>query len=186
MRWYLRWVQFSISDPLIEKYQKAGYPCRKLEKYQNTVIVGFPTIPIIMELGMKENLTTAGEATPEEQYRWLMLGEKYWLRGVSDDGQMLKDNSGNQISYTLKYDPSKVDYKLFTKTIKTYQSKVKCCSVMPQEEQGSYEYLPEEQVTKAQYEDVVRQIVNSLQEDVDLAHVDCANGACPIDFKKAS
>jgi hypothetical protein len=55
---------------------------------------------------------------------------------------------------------------------------------MPQEKQSSYEYLPEEPVTKGEYENVCRKIDEVMQEDVDREHVDCASGACPIDFKK--
>lgn len=184
MRWYLRWVQFSKSDPLVKKYEKNGYPVRELTSYQNTVIIGFPTTPVITELGMEDKLVTAAEATPEEQYKWLMLGEKYWIQGVQEDGTPLENDSGNQISYTLKYHPNKVDLKTFSKTLKNYQSKIRCCSVMPQEDRSSYEYLPEESVTKAEYENVIRKITSSIKEDVSQEHVDCASGACPIDFKK--
>lgn len=185
MRWYMRWVQFSESDPLIKTYEKNGYPIKHLKQYKNTVIVGFPTTPIITELGMGDALVTAAEATPEEQYRWISLGEKYWIHGVDDAGIPLTLNTGNQISYTLKYDPKVVDYAGFTKTLKEWQSKVKCCSIMPQEEKSSYEYLPEQPVTKAEYESVMNNIKRVLEEDVDFAHVDCSTGACPVDFKKA-
>ena len=184
MRWYLRWVQFSKSDPLVKKYEKSGYPVRELTSYQNTVIVGFPTTPVITEIGMEDKLITASEATPEEQYQWLMLGEKYWIRGVDEKGEALEKDTGNQISYTLKYNPNKVDFKQFSETLKENQSRIKCCSVMPQEDRSSYEYLPEEAVTKAEYENVVRKITSSLKEDVDQDHVKCDGGACPIDFKK--
>lgn len=185
MLWYMRWVQFSSNDPLIQTYKKAGYPIRELKKYQNTTIVGFPTTPIIVELGMGSKLVTAAEATPEEQYQWIMLGEKYWLYGVDENGMPLKKDTANQISYTLKYLPAKVNYKDFIKTIQQYQPLVKCCSVMPQEEKSSYEYLPEQPVTKAEYEDTLNNIKKVLEEDVDFAHVECAGGACPVDFKKA-
>jgi hypothetical protein len=113
-----------------------------------------------------------------------MLGEKYWIRGVDVDGNTLDKDTGNQISYTLKYNPNKVDFKEFCDTLKENQSKIKCCSVMPQEDSSSYEYLPEESVTKAEYENIVRKITSSLKEDIDRTHVDCAGGACPVDFKK--
>jgi hypothetical protein len=102
MLWYLRWVQFSNSDPLIETYRKNGYPVKELKQYKNTTIVGFPTIPIICDLGMGDKLVTATGATPEEQYKWISLGEKYWLRGVKEDGNTpLDKDTGNQISYCL-------------------------------------------------------------------------------------
>lgn len=183
MKRYLRWVQFSSNDPLVAFYKDCGYPIRELIKYQNTTIVGFPTSPVIVELGLEDKLITASQATPEEQYQWLMLGEKYWLRGVNEDGSALNVNSGSQISYTLKYNPSQINYTDFAKILKKCQSQVKCCSIMPQEEDSSYEYLPEQPVTKAEYESISSKIRKLVVEDIGLEHVDCGGGACPIDFK---
>jgi hypothetical protein len=147
MKYFLRWVQFRHDDPLVEEYKSAGYPIRKLTQYAGTTIVGFPTEPTITTLGMEEKLVTAAEATPEEQFKWLMLGEKYWIHGVAEDGKAVEDAYGNQISYTLKYKPDLVDFEHFKKMILKYQSQLRCCSVMPQE--GcfvSYEYQPEQSI----------------------------------------
>ena len=149
---------------MIEDYRKAGYPVKKLKTYEKTSIVGFPTAPVIATLGMGDKLVTASDATPEEQYKWLQLGEKYWITG---DGEDL----GNQISYTLKYDPNKVDYKHFVDMIRKYQRTVKVCSVMPTTDSGAYEYLPESSITKAEYESISHQIASVLGEDVDMENV---------------
>lgn len=183
MAWYLRWVQFSINDPLVKKYIKAGYPSKELTSYKNTIVIGFPTSPVISTIMPSEKLVTASEATPEEQYTWLKLGEKYWITGVKEDGSCLENNTGNQISYTLKYDPQKVDFSNFKKTLLNNQSQIKCCSVMPQEEESSYEYLPEQCITKAEFEDISKKIEKLLKEDISFEHIDCSSGACPIDFK---
>ena len=183
MEFYLRWVQFSTGDPLVAVYTKAGYPVRELKSYKNTVIIGFPTSPVISTLGLGDKMVTASQATPEEQYKWLLLLEKYWLRGVDENGESLEQDTGNQISYTLKYDPKTVSYDQFRTTILNNQFRVKCCSVMPQEDESGYEYLPEEAVTKAEYEAVSCRIQESLAEDVSFEHVDCAGGACPVDFR---
>lgn len=185
MVFYLRWVQFNVDDPLVESYKKAGYPVRHLKTYKNTAIVGFPTSPVISTLGLGDKLVTAGQASAEDQYKWLKLLEKYWLRGVDEAGVPLEQDTGNQISYTLKYDPRAVSYEEFCTTIYENQSQVKCCSVMPQEDNSSYEYLPEESVTKAEYEAFSSRIKRSLEEDIAFEHVDCANGACPVDFRHA-
>jgi len=182
MAYYLRWVQFSNENPLIQKYHRAGYPTRQLVKYNNTTIVGFPTAPAITELGMGDNLVTAGDATPEEQYKWVMLGEKYWIHGTDENCEPLEEQNGNQISYTLKYRPELVDYKHFCDMIKKYQSQVRCCSVMPQEDCSSYEYLPEEPISQEEYSRLVRHI-RFMDEEVSREHIDCSTGACPIDFK---
>lgn len=184
MLWYMRWVQFRKDSPMIAEYQAKGYPVRELKQYRNTVIVGFPTVPLIATLIPAERLVTAAQATPEEQYRWLMLGEKYWIRGVDETGEPLTPDTGNQISYTLKYDPKKVTYQDFRDTILKYQSKVRCCSVMPQEEQSSYEYLPEQPIPQSEYNAIVAGISAAVQEDIGREHLDCSSGACPIDFNQ--
>ena len=183
MMQYLRWVQFRDDDPLIAKYRASGYPVRELQQYSGTVIVGFPTQPTISTLGMGDALVTAGEATPEEQYQWLMLGEKYWIHGVDENGEPVEENYGNQISYTLKYVPEIVDYKQFRDMLVKYQSLIRCCAVMPQEDVSAYEYQPEEAVTKAQYEEIANSIRVTLEEDIGGEHVGCDAGGCPIDFE---
>ncbi len=55
---------------------------------------------------------------------------------------------------------------------------------MPQETNSSYEYLPEQPVTKVEYEEICKNIKEVMHEDVDKVHVDCAGGACPVDFNK--
>lgn len=176
MAFYLRWVQFRNDDPLVKEYEKSGYPVRKLKVYEGTTIIGFPTTLAIAELGLGDKLVTAGEATPADQYKWLSLGEQYWIKGEGKD-------YGNQISYTLKYNPETVDLKHFSDMLREHQKNIRCCSVMPQEDQSSFEYLPEEMITKAKYEEIAHSIHKTLVEDISFEHVDCEGGACPIDFK---
>jgi adenosylcobalamin-dependent ribonucleoside-triphosphate reductase len=185
MREYLRWVQFRNDDPLVEVYRDKGYPVRVLRSYSGTTIVGFPTIPTICTLGMGDKLVTAAEATPEEQYQYLRLLEKYWITGVEADGFTPLEERGNQVSYTLKYNPDLVSFEEFKRTLLDGQSTIRCCSVMPQSDTSAYEYQPEEPVTKAQFELIAHAIQDSdVKEDVDFAHVDCSTGACPVDFQK--
>ena len=184
MREFLRWVQFRNDDPLIATYEAQGYPVKRLQQYSGTTVVGFPTVPTICTLGMGDALVTAAEATPEEQYQYLRLMEKYWITGVAEDGVTPLRETGNQVSYTLKYDPKKVDFRTFLTTLLDGQSSIRCCSVMPQSDTSAYEYLPEEPVTKAVFDQISAAILRdtSVQEDVGQEHVDCASGACPISF----
>ena len=184
MREYLRWVQFRNDDPLVEEYRAKGYPIRKLRTYSGTTIVGFPTQPLICTLGMGDKLVTAAEATPEEQYQYLRLLEKYWITGVEEDGVTPLEERGNQVSYTLKFDPAVVDFETFKRTLLEGQATIRCCSVMPQVDATSYEYQPEQPVSKAEYE-LIRAAIKdaeSVKEDIGLEHVDCGSGGCPIDF----
>lgn len=195
MREYLRWVQFRYDDPLVDNYRDMCYPVRALKTYSGTIIVGFPTQPLICTLGMGDKLVTAAEATPEEQYQWLRLIEKYWIRGVKEDGVTPLSESGNQVSYTLKMDLTKVSEDDFRKALLDGQATVRCCSVMPFTDTGysAYEYLPEQPVTKHEYEMIVQAIqeaavgeVDEIKEDIGAEHVDCASGACPISWNENS
>lgn len=186
MREYLRWVQFRNGDPIIEEYEKQGYPVRKLQIYAGTTIVGFPTRPTICQLGMGDKLVTAAEASPEEQYQFLRLLEKYWIVGVEVDGVTPLPDYGNQVSYTLKYKPELVSFEDFKRTLLEGQSTIRCCSVMPQTDTSAYEYTPEQPMTKHEFEQVleaIKRTEDTVKEDIGLEHVDCSSGACPIDFR---
>jgi adenosylcobalamin-dependent ribonucleoside-triphosphate reductase len=179
MRKFVRHVQFRSDDPLVQIYAASGYPVRVLTSYSGTTIVGFPTAPIITTLGMGDNLMTAAEATPEEQFRWLKLGEKYWIEGTEAKPY------GGQISYTLKYDPRAVSYDQFRQMVLDDQAGVRCCSVMPQEDVSAYEYQPEEPVSDEVYDRIVSKITGvNLKEDADRHSVDCSGGSCPVDFNE--
>lgn len=182
MREYMRWVQFSNDDPLVGKYKKMGYPAKELKSYPGTTVVGFPTQPEICRLGMDNKLVTASEATPEEQYKWLMLIEKYWIRGVDGQGKPLEPDTGNQVSYTLKYEPGKVSFAEFKKMVKKYQPQIRTCSVMPKIDTTAYEYQPEEAININEFMKVIREINDSegVLEDIDLDQLKCDTGACPI------
>lgn len=176
---YLRWVQFRTNEEATSKYRSLGYPTQELNKYQNVTIVGFPTELEIAKLGLGDRLVLAKDATPQEQYQWLKLGEKYWIG----------EEYGNQISYTLKIDPNVVSREDFGNIIKENQPLIKCCAIMPELSEEDYtrlyEYSPEQAVTDEEWDQIVANIIpeEDLEEEVDRAHIDCAGGACPIDFK---
>lgn len=194
LAYYLRWVQFRADAPQVAQYEAEGYPVRRLRTYEGTAIVGFPTEPTIVTLGMGDELVLAGEATPADQYEWLKLGEFFWIEGGSVNDYLRgegprpgEERHGGQISYTLKYRYQDTKYEEFLNTITEHQSEVRACSVMPQTDAdtAAYEYLPEQPVTKAEFEAVARRIAGQMDEDIGREHVDCSSGACPIDFKAA-
>jgi len=177
MKQYLRWVQFPKNNPLVEKYANCGYPVRPLQVYENTVIVGFPTKPLISRLGMGDKLVTAGEATMEEQFKYLQLLEEYWLRSKERKAEI----QGNQISYTLKYNPYRTRFAKYHKTVLMNQGSIRCCAVMPQIDTTVYEYQPEEPISEEIYKEIIANINDpEAQEDIDMEHLRCASGACPI------
>lgn len=168
---YLRWVQYSIGSDDLRDLQARGYPVKDVSaSYPGHVVVGFPTeLPIGKLMGT--DLVVAGDATPEEQYKWLQNIEKFWLGA-----------RGNQCSYTLKYNPKKVDFEQFTGMMLQYQSTVRCCSVMAQDDDYSaYAYVPEERINAAQYAELMSKIDSVQVEAYDEDALSCAGGACPIE-----
>ena len=181
---YLRWVQFrgqrdefgeweAGSDVLLAEHQANGYPIRKLKTFQGMSAVGFPTRPMIARLGMGDDLVTASQATPTEQYEWLKLVERNWIG---------KDH-GNQISYTLKVYTDQHEMADFKNLVLAQQPLVKCCSIMPTkpDHELGYEYLPEQAVSEDEFDDIVSRIRgHNDAEAVDMVHLQCAGGVCPL------
>jgi adenosylcobalamin-dependent ribonucleoside-triphosphate reductase len=190
LAFYLRWVQFRSDDPQLEAYRANGYPVRELETYKGHTIVGFPTAPAIAQMeGIEEHLVLAGDASMEDQFAWLKLGEAFWLEG--NDVQSYRagfktlPDYGNQISYTLKYKPEVTGFDLFKQMLLDQTSGVRCVSVMPQENGSSFEYLPEDACSKAEYEDVMRAIRATTAEAISEDELNCEGGACPVPQKDA-
>src|ERR1700681_1316989 len=100
-----------------------------------------------------DNVVCADETTPEENYKWLMLLEHFWLGGTKEN---------NQVSYTLKYDPQTVSYLQFMDLVLQYQPLIRCCSVMPQSDwkqsEVIYGYVPEQPISKEEYEEMMARI----------------------------
>jgi ribonucleoside-triphosphate reductase (formate) len=182
---YLRWVQFKgvrdpstgrwtdDSDPLLADYEARGYPLRSLKSFPGMTIVGFPTIPLIMGLGLADQLVTASEATPAQQYQWLRLLERHWIGA----------EQGNQVSYTLKLFTDRFDLATFRQIVLDEQPNIRCCAILPTrpDHELGYEYLPEEEVSAEAFAALVAAIDSEeVSEGVDMAHLQCASGVCPI------
>jgi hypothetical protein len=185
-RHYLRWVQFkgardpqtdewtSDSDPLLADYERRGYPMRSLKSFPGMTVVGFPTVPLLLRLGLTDGLVTAPEASPEEHYSWLRLLERSWIG---------KDQ-GNQISYTLKVYTHLHDLDAFRDVVLREQPQVRCCAILPSrpDHELGYEYLPEEDVSAERFAEIVAAVQGAemMAEDVNTEHLQCASGVCPI------
>lgn len=179
MPYYLRWVQYHKNDAELTALQSRGYPVRDVQhKYPDHFIVGFPTKLPIADL-MGDDLVTATQASPIQQYTWLQLLEKFWLG----------NERGNQVSYTLKYNSKEISYPEYMAMVLTQQPQVKVCSVMPaddwQESQQIYGYVPEEPIDAAEYHQMMAQIQQPVAtEKYDDQSLACSNGACPIEFDR--
>ena len=60
---------------------------------------------------------------------------------------------------------------------------MRCCAVLPSrpDHELGYEYLPEEEVSEDRFAAIVEGIKDpALHEMIDLVHLQCASGVCPI------
>ncbi|MCU0944981.1 MAG: recombinase [Rubritepida sp.] len=147
-RHHLRWVQFrgrrgadgrwsADADPQLPALAARGHPVRALTDRADTSIVAFPAAPLILSLGMGARLVTAAEATPAEHLAWLRLLEAHWIGA----------ERGNQVSYTLPFDPVRLDLAAFRALLLAEQPRLRACAFLPRHPAGRHEYLPEEEVT---------------------------------------
>ncbi len=110
-----------------------------LKSYEGTTVVGFPTKPTICELGEGQWVVTAAEATPEDQYEFLRLLEKYWISGLDTLNGGPPTRQATR-SATRQVFPVKVSFEDFLATLMDGQFSIRCCSVMPQADTSAYEY----------------------------------------------
>lgn len=177
LRHYLRWVQYRKDDAELEVLRANGYPAKDIgHRYPDYFVVGFPTKQRIVDLMGADKVVTADETTPAQNFKWLMLLEKYWLGGGKNN---------NQVSYTLKYDPTQVSYLEYMDLVLQYQPSVRCCAVMPQsdwqESEKVYGYVPEEPISEQRYKDLMSLIIPVVRERYSEAELACDAGACPIE-----
>ena len=173
--YYIRWVICGKNTDKHHEYIKRGYPIKDVSHaYTNCVVVGFPTKHPSTEVIPDNVMLTASDVTPEDQFKWVKLIEKFWF----GDGK-----KNNQVSYTLKYDNNKVTHDQFANLILEWQSKVRCCSVMPFTEKSAYAYLPEEKIDKETYESLIASIDRIKLEEYSEEELLCPGGSCPIEQK---
>ena len=77
---------------------------RTLKSFPGMTVVGFPTVPLLLRLGLGEReRDRLAKHRPAEQYRWLRLLERHWIGA----------EQGNQVSYTLKIFTDRHDLEAF-------------------------------------------------------------------------
>lgn len=172
---YLRNNQYLIEDPQYHDLVKRGYPTRDVSHaYPGHHIVGFPTKQQISDI-MGDNCVVVGDTTPKEQYLWLRWLEKFWINNEGNE------NSGGQVSYTMKYYPDQVSLQDFQKILIEDQSAVKCCSWMQIMDMSKFPYQPEEPITQARFDELMAQINRKSTEDYDEDSLACEGGVCPME-----
>jgi hypothetical protein len=185
-------ARLTVLDLTTDRLPRAGAPVENLAHsaslcaWEKTA-PSKPGITQIVRLAdvleLADAIVSGGEATPEEQKRYLQRLEKCWIRGVDEQGQPLVPDTGHQVSCRLKDDPKTVSFEAFRRVVRDFQPTVRACAVMPRADTTTYEYRPEQPVTKAE-DELIAAAIGGAQANQVLGreHVEGASGTCLIDF----
>jgi hypothetical protein len=166
----------------LNTYRNAGYKVKELRSQPNSTIVGFPVTMALAEIVPEDKQVTAKDVHIKDHFKWISLLEKYWISGDFPE-------KGNQISYTATLDTETVSYNEYVDVLKEWMPKVKVCSVFPNSENlsTSFEYLPNQEISKSDFDDYVQHINDCiLKTGIDItqsisdSELVCASGVCPI------
>lgn len=172
---YIRWVVCAKDSEKHRDYVKRGYPIKDVShQYAGVVVVGFPTRHPICDIMDAEKVLTASDVSIEDQFKWVILIEKFWFG---------EDQINNQVSYTLKYDQKVTSLDEYSKMVLKWQPTVRCCSVMPFTDESAYSYLPEEQISGEKYASLMKTIDRAKEEDYSESSVECGVNGCPVEPK---
>lgn len=166
-------VAFSKYDPLIEKLKAAKYNVFNHPYDDSATLVTFP----VKNDGVEFDIVDGKEVNLDSAVKQL------------DVYKMLMDNYCNQnVSCTISYSPDETN-EIVDWLLNNWDSYVAVSFLFRNDPSKTaadlgYPYLPQEVVTKEDYDEYVKQLlpvdIDSANSFEELTDMDCATGACPI------
>lgn len=160
---YIRRVRIQDDTPMLTALQYAGYKIEKDVYSANTSVIEIP---------IKVEGETSKNKTLWEQLQLASLAQRYW--------------SDNSVSVTISFKPSDVTSEEIANAISLYAGELKCVSMLPITEEGQYEQMPYESITKEKYEEMIGDItpIANLAEHMSIVNkmkdLYCENDSCVI------
>jgi ribonucleotide reductase alpha subunit len=160
---YIRRVRIQDDTPMLTALQYAGYKIEKDVYSANTSVIEIP---------IKVEGETSKNKTLWEQLQLASLAQRYW--------------SDNSVSVTISFKPSNVTSDEIANAISLYAGELKCVSMLPITEEGQYEQMPYESITKEKYEEMIGDItpIANLAEHMSIVNkmkdLYCENDSCVI------
>lgn len=155
-RYHIRRVTMAATSPLVQPLRDAGYVVEPSVYDSSAVVVEFP---------IDSKAKGEDEVTLEEQVYLAEVMQQYW--------------SDNGVSFTAKFDRSKVTVDDLAATIKAAAKTHKAISFLPLEDHG-YEQAPYERISAEAYEELVSYL-EPLRLDKDIDAIDSADLYCEGD-----
>lgn len=163
--YYIRRVRLAKNSDLVVELLAHGYKIEDDVVASDTVVVEFP-------IHAGNNIRSEKDVSIWEQLETASLIQKHW--------------ADNSVSVTIKFNPKKVSKAELASSIDFYQHKLKTVSFLPQLEDGAYAQMPYEEITKEEYEEMMKSIsvATLIHADHDASTEDkyCENDSCEVDF----
>jgi hypothetical protein len=159
--YYIRRIRVSENHPVAEMCREAGYPVEPDHYADNTRVVSFPVQIDHLDRGKSD----------------VPLREKVDLAA-----QMQRYWSDNQVSCTAEFDPE-TEAKQIPRILAAYEDRLKAIVFLPSGGHG-YEQPPYEEITRAEYEQMVSQLEpleGELEHERELEARFCDGGPCDVE-----
>lgn len=175
-------ITYSKHDPLVERFKKANYSIIEKPFEPESVIVKFPikyeSVPFTRKTVARKN----GKIEEVEVNTDSAVNQLEWYRTLMDT--WCEQNVSNTISYDPSEIPEIIDWFLEHWDCYVGVSFIFRNDPTKKAEDLGYAYLPQEVVTKEEYEEYVSKLLPINYEglefsDEELAE-ECLTGACPI------
>lgn len=156
---YWRRVNVAANSPLVEEYERAGYPVEPSLYTPNTAVIAFP-----VSVGT-QGIHCEGDLSVKEQLSAAALAQRHW--------------SDNAVSVTVKV-PKGDRAAVLEHALMQAEEHLKAVSFLPHEDHG-YAQAPMEPMTAAEYERAKERLsryVPSIREHVDDAF--CDTDVCEV------
>ena len=149
--YYLKNIRISGNNPMLKDLEAAGYHMEPLQSDNGTMVVSVP-------------VSLGGIRTRHQVSMWEQLENAATLQGIWAD---------NQVSATISFDPKTEGHQI-DRALDHFQYKLKGISFLPLVEEGAYPQMPEQAITKKQYEHYMSRLkplkfshLNGTNEDVE-------------------
>ena len=156
----------SNMSPLIKPLEKAGYKIEPAFGSEDSTVV----VEVPVDVG--DGVRTLSQVPMWEQLSLAAFMQKYW--------------ADNQVSCTVTFDPE-TEGPQIPFALNYFQYQLKGISLLPKMEQGAYRQMPYEEVSKEEYDKMVKSLgflsfrqVKGAEAEVEKF---CNNDTCELDLE---
>ena len=167
-RFYIRRIRLSNMSPLLKPLEKSGYTIEPAFGSEDSTVV----IEVPVDVG--DGVRTLSQVPMWEQLSLAAFMQKYW--------------ADNQVSCTVTFDPE-TEGPQIPYALNYFQYQLKGISFLPKLELGAYKQMPYEEITKEEYNEMVKSLkfLSFRQVKGNEAEVEkfCNNDTCEIDLESS-